>query len=335
MRENPSISVVSEPLDNHFRSYELDGRDFSTPSRDSGQQEVPVGNKSIRLTVNQVVGTVGVVTNDWNELQNPTLMRVARGVYASAIRAELHAIGVEDLPRNGAFILTGTAAGDGPRSDLRVELGITKQAVSQLIETLVSRGFLARTEDPDDRRRLALALTERGEEVHAAVVRAVEAVDAQLVERVGAADVEAMRRALHSLGEIKSAGMATGTARPRTPRELRRFDPIFPVADLAASLAHYATLGFRTFAYEEGSEYGFANRDGLSIHLAADSDHDPDHAAAAYLYVRDADALHARWTQPGVGGETRPVGLTEYGLREGFHVDPDGNCIRFGSPVET
>ena len=50
--------------------------------------------------------------------------------------------------------------------------------------------------------------------------------------------------------------------------------------------------------------------------------------------MRDADALYEEWTKPGVGGLTRPVGPTPYGLREGSHVDPDGNLIRFGSPDE-
>jgi DNA-binding MarR family transcriptional regulator len=259
------------------------------------------------------------MSDNWNELSNPTLMRVARGAYGSAIRAELHAIGVEDLPRNGAFILSGIAAGDSVRGDLRVDLGVSKQAVSQLIDALVSRGLVVRGEDPEDRRRLTLSLTARGEEVQAAVVHAVEAVDTELQARVGAADVDAMRRALHALDEGST----------------RRFEPIFPVADLAAGLAHYAALGFQTLAYKEGTDYGFANRDGLTIHLATDCDHDPAHAATAYLYVADADALYAEWTQPGIGGETRPVGLTEYRLREGAHIDPDGNRIRFGSPVKT
>jgi hypothetical protein len=50
--------------------------------------------------------------------------------------------------------------------------------------------------------------------------------------------------------------------------------------------------------------------------------------------VRDADALFEEWSQPGIGGLTRPVGLMAYGLREGSHVDPDGNEIRFGSEAE-
>ena len=42
---------------------------------------------------------------DRSDLATPTLMRAARGTYARSIRAHLQAIGAEDLPRNGAFIL--------------------------------------------------------------------------------------------------------------------------------------------------------------------------------------------------------------------------------------
>ena len=42
------------------------------------------------------------------------------------------------------------------------ELGISKQAVSQLIDTMVMRGYLERTPDTEDRRRMLLTLTPRG-----------------------------------------------------------------------------------------------------------------------------------------------------------------------------
>jgi hypothetical protein len=104
---------------------------------------------------------------------------------------------------------------------------------------------------------------------------------------------------------------------------------------LAAALSHYAALGFRTFADDDGTGYGFANRDGTGLHLAANADHDPSlNGASTYLYVRDADALYEEWSRPGIGGHTSPVMPTPYDLREGSHTDPDGNTIRFGSPTE-
>jgi hypothetical protein len=110
------------------------------------------------------------------------------------------------------------------------------------------------------------------------------------------------------------------TAEPR----LRSFSPIFPVRDLSSALAHYASLGFTTTAYADGDGYGFADRDGIGLHLSAEGDHVNEHAAGvAYLYVDDADALYAEWNRPGIGGQTHAVHDTPYKLREGSHVDPE------------
>jgi DNA-binding MarR family transcriptional regulator/catechol 2,3-dioxygenase-like lactoylglutathione lyase family enzyme len=265
----------------------------------------------------------------------PTLIRAARGTYARSMRARLHALGIDDMPRNGLFILAGIADSDTDRQDMRIELGITKQAVSQLIDTLVARGYLTRSPDQQDRRRVSLEVTDRGQQVLEAALDGVEAVDAQLHERVSNEQIEGMRAALRALAEIKVADTASGAGLPRPARQFRRFSPIFPVSDLAAALDHYAALGFTTVSYAGGADYGFADRDGLSLHLEGHHGHDlSDHGgASAYLYVRDADALYAEWSRPGIGGQTRPVGPMPYQLREGSHIDPDGNLIRFGSPM--
>ena len=289
------------------------------------------------MTIKVLVFIVsGMDDGDRLNYATPTLMRAARGAYAQSIRAQLHAIGVDDLPRNGAFVLAGIDPAGGPRQDLPAGLGVSKQAVSQVIDVLVSRGYLTRNPDPSDRRRISLELTGRGQEVVDAVLHGVEDVNQQLLERVSAGQYEAMRLVLATLAEIKVSGLESGAGLRRSARQFRQFSPIFPVRDLAAALAHYTALGFATLAYADGHDYGFANRDGTGLHLAADPDHEAGHwhSAAAYLYVRDADALYTEWSRPGIGGETRPAGPTDYGLREGSHTDPDGNLIRFGSPAD-
>ena len=108
----------------------------------------------------------------------------------------------------------------------------------------------------------------------------------------------------------------------------KRVAPIFPVRDLRASLAHYRRLGFATREYEGGG-YGFAVLDGAEIHLGiAPESHGH---ASAYLFVEDADELARVWQSAGA-----TVSLpedTDWGEHEGAHVDPDGNVIRFGSPM--
>lgn len=262
-------------------------------------------------------------------------MRAARGAYARSIRAQLHEIGVDDMPRNGAVVLTGIDYDGSPPQSLATELGVSKQALSQLIDVLVDRGYVTRSPDTQDRRRIALDLTERGHQAVDAVQRGVDAVDHQLAARASAEQVEALRTGLGILADIKSEGLATGAGRRRPARQLRRFEPIFPVRDLTAALAHYASLGFKTFPYDDGDGYGFAHREGTGLHFSVEREHDFTHGGAtAYLYVRDADALYEEWTRPGIGGRTLPVGPTPYKLREGAHFDPDGNLIRFGSFVE-
>jgi DNA-binding MarR family transcriptional regulator/catechol 2,3-dioxygenase-like lactoylglutathione lyase family enzyme len=272
--------------------------------------------------------------DDRSQLPTPTLMRSARGAYAQSIRQQLHAVGINDLPRNGVFILAGVDASGGPRRDLPSELGVTQQAVSQLIDVLVNRGYLDRYPDTNDRRRIGLELTDRGREVVDAAARGVEAVDRRLEEQFSHVQIDAMRAVLLALTEIKIAGVSSGAGRRRRPRDLRRFSPIFPVRDLDAALTHYSALGFETLAYDGAAEYGFADRDGVGLHLAAAPDESATGRGSAYLYVRDADELYKEWSRPGLAGQTRPVHPTPYQLREGAHVDPDGNLIRFGSPIE-
>jgi catechol 2,3-dioxygenase-like lactoylglutathione lyase family enzyme len=107
--------------------------------------------------------------------------------------------------------------------------------------------------------------------------------------------------------------------------------PVLPVRDLAAATEHYRRLGFRVEAYAGGG-YGFAERGPVHLHLAQFGELDPlTNPSTAYLYVGDADALHAEWSAAGAGGRFHAPADTEYGLREGAHVDPDGNLLRDGS----
>jgi predicted lactoylglutathione lyase len=111
---------------------------------------------------------------------------------------------------------------------------------------------------------------------------------------------------------------------------LERMAPIFAVRDLDASMAHYRRMGFATRAYEGGG-YGFLTRDDVEIHLGVMA---PTESAksSAYLFVADADQLAEEWRAAGV--HVHEPEDTEWRMHEGAVVDPDGNVIRFGSPLQ-
>lgn len=111
-----------------------------------------------------------------------------------------------------------------------------------------------------------------------------------------------------------------------------RLSPIFPVCDIRAAVSHYRNLGFDVREYEGDYPYAFASAGDVEIHLTQVGDLVPaSNMSAVYLYVDDADVLADRWSN--VEGRLHPPVDTEYGLREGAHVDLDGNLIRFGSPL--
>jgi DNA-binding MarR family transcriptional regulator len=138
------------------------------------------------------------------DVVTPALLRHARNTYGSAMRRALAQGGFDDVPRNGLYIIGGLAlgAGDVPLRQLVRELQISKQAAGQLVDSLVSRGYLERAVDPQDRRRLNITLTERGRAAAEIQAAARQRIDTELAARIGADDVERMRRGLAALVDI-------------------------------------------------------------------------------------------------------------------------------------
>ena len=133
----------------------------------------------------------------------PALLRAARGAYGVAIGKRLAAASFDDLPRNGPFILGGMGNHGVAAGDLVRQLGVSKQAAGQLIDTLVLRGYLERQTNPDDRRRVTIALTDRGRAAATEVRAGVEEVDRELAARLTAEQLDGLRAGLVALTTIR------------------------------------------------------------------------------------------------------------------------------------
>ncbi len=131
----------------------------------------------------------------------PALLRHARNTYGLAMREALDAAGYDDLPKNALYIIGGLALGAGevPLGQLVKELRVSKQAAGELVDTLVLRGYLNRTVDSEDRRKLIVTLTDRGRAAAAVQAAAREKIDAELLARVGPEAIRHTRRTLAML----------------------------------------------------------------------------------------------------------------------------------------
>jgi predicted enzyme related to lactoylglutathione lyase len=94
--------------------------------------------------------------------------------------------------------------------------------------------------------------------------------------------------------------------------------------------SHYEALGFAVHVHQSG--YATAARDGVRLHFRHQPGPAPVAPGAAYVAVDDADVLHAEWVAAGVG-VTSDLFDPGFGVWEAAHTDPDGNLLRFGSPI--
>jgi uncharacterized glyoxalase superfamily protein PhnB len=108
------------------------------------------------------------------------------------------------------------------------------------------------------------------------------------------------------------------------------FQPVFKVTDVSTSVAWFSRAGFDVSFHDD--TYAFAHRDrDLTIHLAHTTEDSAAGHGILYLRCQDADRVAEEWRQAGI--EVVGPRDEDYGMREGFVSDPDGNMIRFGSPI--
>jgi DNA-binding MarR family transcriptional regulator len=79
---------------------------------------------------------------------------------------------------------------------------LSKQAASQLIDTLVLRDYLERRTDPGDRRRMGVRLTDRGRIAAMAIRAATDAIDAAVAQLISADELHGLRAGLAAYRRI-------------------------------------------------------------------------------------------------------------------------------------
>ena len=133
----------------------------------------------------------------------PTLLRTAYNVLSGAIYDAVAQTGATDMRPAHGNAMEMLAIQDGLRlTDLAARAGMAPQSMGELVDDLVSKGYLERHEDPADRRAKRIYLTQKGRTTAAASKVAVRQIERQISEMLGARHYQQMRRNLAAIAEL-------------------------------------------------------------------------------------------------------------------------------------
>lgn len=129
----------------------------------------------------------------------PWLLRRVIRRYRVETADRLAAAGLGDLPQPGIWALAAIDAGVREPGHLATRMGVSKQAVSKLVDRLVADGFVRRTAVRADRRRTGLALTAKGSRAVRVIDAAVRATEQAMASELGAEPFTQLTRLLEQL----------------------------------------------------------------------------------------------------------------------------------------
>ena len=112
------------------------------------------------------------------------------------LQARLHDHGWPDVNRPQSMVMTNIVSGIVRPSDIARNLGVSRQAVHSTINQMVKLGIVRLDVDPDDRRHMIVSLTDLGARMRQDAQRSMDALTAQIADRLGQDRFDALLAAL-------------------------------------------------------------------------------------------------------------------------------------------
>lgn len=120
------------------------------------------------------------------------------GVYwfDDALQSALRQHGWDIVTRSQSLLFANIASGEYRQSRLAKNLGVTRQAISQMLSELEQRGLVSLDVDPEDRRARIVRFSKSSAQLRDAASSVLDQLEAQLKQRLGAEVYNTMRQGL-------------------------------------------------------------------------------------------------------------------------------------------
>jgi DNA-binding MarR family transcriptional regulator len=118
--------------------------------------------------------------------------------FDEALQAHIKAAGWETLTRTQSMVMANIAAGEHRATRLARNLGVTRQAISQMLSDMEARGLVEVKVDPDDKRARIVDFSPRTESLRGLAGEVLRGLEEKLGERIGRERFDALRDALRA-----------------------------------------------------------------------------------------------------------------------------------------
>jgi DNA-binding MarR family transcriptional regulator len=156
----------------------------------------------------------------------PTLLRTAYNVLSAAIYGAVAQAGAPGLRPAHGNAMEMLAIEDGLRlTDIAARAGMAPQSMGELVDDLVSKGYLHRQEDPADRRAKRIYLTAQGHRTALVSQQAVRQAEEQIRALLGPRQYQQLRHNLARIAQLElppATAFSTAEDHPDSSRQRRR-----------------------------------------------------------------------------------------------------------------
>ena len=143
--------------------------------------------------------------------------------FDDAFQVNLESMGLERTSRVESFVLLNISAGEQRAIEIAKNIGVTRQAISQILKDFEERGWIAVTADPTDGRARIVNFSESFAERGEMCSQIIRGIVRELEDRIGKSMVDTLRVALASeWGDPPRLNLNFASSKvDETPRETR------------------------------------------------------------------------------------------------------------------
>jgi DNA-binding MarR family transcriptional regulator len=116
--------------------------------------------------------------------------------FDNALQSGLKKSGFEAVTRSQSLILLNIMAGERRAARLASNLGVSRQAMSQMLAEMEKRGLITFRPDDEDKRAQIVSFSPESSDIRNAALRILGRLERELESRIGAKNVNALRKAL-------------------------------------------------------------------------------------------------------------------------------------------